>query len=101
MQRFGSSHTRVHFSGWGSEYSEVTPCHTRASSSPLLPLHHSMRPFAIALAVAASSHLTPLPQVMKNSDLAQRTRPRVQGTPVGLICAEVSFESFFSVVFWF
>jgi hypothetical protein len=40
----------------------------------------------------ASQHLMLLlhPQVMKNTDLAQRTRPRTHGAPVGQICAEVS-----------
>jgi hypothetical protein len=37
---------------------------------------------------------------MRNTDLAQRTRPRLQGTPEGQICAEVSVHNF-SVAFFF
>jgi hypothetical protein len=37
---------------------------------------------------------------MRNTDLAQRTRPRLQATPQGQICAEVSAH-FFGCIFFY
>jgi hypothetical protein len=90
VQRFGSDSARVHFCGWGAEYSEVH--RPSPSLHPLSCPRSYLRIFIIGVCFTCHNILILRwnPQVMKSNDLLQRTRPRQRGTPTGQICCEVS-----------
>ena len=87
----GGSSARVHFRGWGSEFSEVE-LRTRLRLN--VPLGHAAAcPCAAAWRSCRHHDLIWRLQVMNSEDLAKRTRARAQDTllaPVGPNVVEVS-----------